>query len=134
MDPDASCQAPTQLEPPYGCIDGRCDLGRGEITNTAYFLIEDLERVHIQLLDSTLCVAYMGQERAIDEGWADPEGWGMNCSGSPKWQAGERPRGDWCSETNEPATDSCHDAFASENTSVAAAANIRDETCPTDAK
>lgn len=134
LDPDASCQAASQLEPPFGCVDDRCERGRGEVTTTAYFLIEDLEKVHVSLLNTTLCVSYMGQQRAIDEGWADPESWGLNCAGSPKWQAGERPRGDWCAATNAPATDDCADAWRSESTSVAAASNIKDETCTTAAR
>jgi hypothetical protein len=88
----------------------------------------------VSLLNTTLCVSYMGQQKAIDEGWADPEDWGLNCSGSPRWQAGERPRGDWCSETNSPATEDCADAWASESVSVAAASNILSETCSTDAR
>ncbi len=134
LDPDASCQAASQVEPPFGCVGDRCERGRGEVTTTAYFLIEELERVYVSLLSTTLCVSYMGQQRAIDEGWADPAGWGLNCSGSPRWQAGERPRGDWCSVTNAPATDDCADAWRSESTSVAAGSNIRDDTCTTGAR
>ena len=134
LDPDASCQAASQVEPAWGCVDDRCERGKGEVTTRAYFLIEELELVKVTLLNTTLCVAYMGQQRAIDEGWADPDDWGLNCAGSPKWQAGERPRGDWCSTTNAPATDDCADAWASENTSVAAATNIKEDSCTTDAQ
>lgn len=134
LDPDASCQAASQVEPAWGCVDDRCERGNGEVTTRAYFLIEELEQVKVSLLNSTLCVAYMGQQKAIDEGWADPDSWGLNCAGSPRWQAGERPRGDWCSTTNAPATDDCADAWASENTSVAAATNIQDDPCSTDAQ
>jgi hypothetical protein len=134
LDPNEACQGKSQVEPAWGCVDDRCERGRGEVTTTTYFLIEELERVHVSLLNTTLCVSYMGQQKAIDEGWADPEDWGLNCSGSPRWQAGERPRGDWCSETNSPATEDCADAWASESVSVAAASNILSETCSTDAR
>ncbi len=134
LDPNASCTGASQVEPAFGCEDDRCERGLGQVTTTAYFLIEELELVHVTLLNTTLCVAYMGQQRAIDEGWADPESWGLNCAGSPKWQNGERPRGDWCSTTNAPATADCADAWASEATSVASASNIADATCETSAR
>jgi hypothetical protein len=140
LDPNASCQPASQLTPPYGCFEDECPAkgdgspGEAPITTTAYFLIEELEQVYVTLLSTTLCVSYMGQQTAIDEGWADPDSWGLNCSGSPRWQNGERPRGDWCSTTNAPATDDCADAWRSEAWSAAAATNIQDATCTTTAQ
>ena len=129
LDPANDCRENGQTDPGWGCIDDGCEVGMGPTTNKAHFLIEELETVYVSLLQSTLCVQYMGQPKAIEEGWADPSDWGLNCSGSPRWQAGERPRGDWCHATNSPATDDCHDSYLSAATGTGAAVNIRDETC-----
>ena len=130
LTPDNDCAENGQTDPGWGCDD--CDVGMGPTENLAHFLIEELEMTYVNLLRSTLCVQYMGQQKAIDEGWADPDDWGLNCSGSPRWQAGERPRGDWCHETNSPATADCADSYRSGSTGVASAVNIREETCVLD--
>ncbi len=136
LDPNTAtpCQAASQSEPPYGCIDDQCPAGEGPGRTLGYFLVEELEDVHNSILNMTLCVNYMGQERAVSEGWADPADWGLNCRGSPKWKAGERPRGDWCSKTNGPADAACADAWRSDSQGALAAMPMREGTCETTAK
>ena len=136
LDPNTAqpCQPASQSDPAYGCINDECEPGEGPASSTGYFLIEELEEVHNTILNQTLCVNYMGQQRAADEGWADPEDWGLNCRGSPRWKAGERPRGDWCSTTNGPATADCADAWRSQTVGAAVAMNIREDDCTTTAQ
>ncbi|MCA9626460.1 MAG: hypothetical protein KC766_02285 [Myxococcales bacterium] len=81
-----------------------------------YITIEEAEEVYIDDLGTSLCAQIAGTD------WkGKPDG---KCSDTDAWKAGERPEGDWCSETNAAATADCKDAWALEAGFAASAIKI----------
>ncbi len=81
-----------------------------------YITIEEAEDVYIDDLSTSLCAQIAGPD------WkGQPDG---KCSDTAAWQAGERPEGDWCAETNAPATADCKNAWALEAGFAASAIKI----------
>lgn len=70
-----------------------------------YITVLEADKVVIDDLDSTLCVLLAGND------WKGPA---KDCASDAEWVAGKRPDGDWCSQTNAPATAACKDAFKME--------------------
>jgi hypothetical protein len=146
MDPAANCDTGLdQSNPQWGCLDDAAGpprpnmgtatgAGAGASYSAGYYLIVDLERIWSTSLGATLCVVYQGSNKAIADGWAKAEsegGWGLNCRGSPNWDPDAAndaglPRGDWCSRTNGPSDDECHDAYRSLSYSAAQAFKVKE--------
>lgn len=81
-----------------------------------YITIEEAEAVYIDTLSVSLCAQVAGKD------WkGKPTG---TCSETEAWKAGERPAGDWCSETNSAATDTCKDAWQLQGGFAASAIKI----------
>jgi hypothetical protein len=130
-DSEAACPPDPKMEKPPAALGGYA----GPAYSTGYFLIVDLERVWSNSLGATLCVTNPGQTNAIDAGWANPSGWGLNCRGSSKWNPDlpndeGLPMGDWCSKTNSKATETCHDAYQSKSYSTSQAFKVTSVTPP----
>lgn len=112
----------------FAGVDGKVGLGDG--WTKGYFLIVELEQVYVKILNATLCSSYQGAN-------PDPKftGGGMNksCRDTGNWNSKDPvngiPRGDWCSETNGPATDKCHDAFLTIAYHSFAASNVQPTNC-----
>jgi hypothetical protein len=60
-----------------------------------------------------------------------PDGVTSKTAGDPKRKDDGLPYGDWCSKTNQPSTDDCHDAYQSKSVGVGQAFPIRTGTCTT---
>ncbi|MEB2310986.1 MAG: hypothetical protein OZ921_14735 [Sorangiineae bacterium] len=96
LDPAIDCLADMSVDPPIypwengGTIEG-------------YIGVEESDTVFIPDLKNSLCVLLAG---AAD--WKGTDGY---CKTSTKWVGGERPQGDWCIATNQPATADCADAY-----------------------
>lgn len=72
---------------------------------SGYILTTEADQVTIpQLNMTTLCVLLAG----VGTSWDGPSG---SCASSTAWKSGQRPKGDWCSTSNSPATASCSDAY-----------------------
>jgi hypothetical protein len=140
LDPNSAtpCASAAPSNPPWGCISdkpedpGGCVPGEGPNQTRGHFRIVDLEMVFNRTLASTLCITYLGAEKARTLGWSDPA-WGNNCSGSPQWNPSDPvnglPLGDWCTATNGPATADCHDSWRSVSYSVSQAFPVQAGTC-----
>jgi hypothetical protein len=112
LDPIDGCQAPppTRAWKNGGTLKG-------------YITIAEADQVYVEELGMTLCVYIAG---ATDWQGQDPDN---NCATSAKWLAGERPPGDWCSTTNQPADGTCQDAWRLEGEFAAAAFTVTGD-CP----
>lgn len=111
LDPSSGCKGDT-TNPAWGCPNGECPVGQGPNVTKGYFLITELEQVYNGLLSQTIC--------HIDASKANAYGTDTTavhaCREWPGWDPTKAdnaglPKGDWCAETNGPATDTCHDAF-----------------------
>lgn len=112
LDPVDGCQAP----PPMRAWNNGGSL-------KGYITIAEADQVFVEELGMTLCVYIAG---ATDWKGTEPDN---NCATSAKWVAGERPPGDWCSTTNQPADASCQDAWRLEGEFAAAAFGVSGD-CP----
>jgi hypothetical protein len=113
----------------WGCPEGTCAPDEFASTRVdGYFLLAELEQVFT--LGQTLCSLFAGSGGYPD--WTIPAD-ARNCRGDPKWNPREPvtglPRGDWCSTTNGPADDGCHDALQSISYATFQAFPIRDGSC-----
>jgi hypothetical protein len=133
--PQWGCKDDAQCPPPNVVPAGHTDLKGAGVTpgfTRGYFLIVDLERVYSTTLGSTLCVSYPRESASATAGWSGT--WGKNCRGSSLWDPTRAddaglPQGDWCSRTNSPRTETCHDAYLNESFSTAQAFKIKPDTC-----
>jgi hypothetical protein len=114
----------------WGCYPGNCEPTQlAPATIKGYFLVAEMEQVHT-ILAQTLCHLFPGNPPPSD--WRD---WGAAeaCRNNPKWDPTDplngMPPGDFCAETNDVATPTCHDAFRSISYSTFQAFPIRDGTC-----
>lgn len=114
LDPLNSCLPDTSIDPPQR-------LWKNGGTLYGYITIAEADAVFVEELGSTLCVFLAGA--------GDWKGTNDDCATSAKWQAGERPPGDWCSTTNAPADAACSDAWRLEGAFAAAAFPINGD-CP----
>jgi len=115
LDPVNSCKPDTKAIPPE-----RAWTTGGELQG--YITTAEADKVFIDELGATLCVLLGG----LTDGW---KGTNNDCASSDKWIAGERPAGDWCSTTDQPADASCSDAFRLKGKFAAAAFSISGD-CP----
>ncbi len=93
-----------------------------------YVTVEEADRVDIDSLRYSLCVLLSGNVKR----WQNkPAGESIGrCVGSTGYvEEGGYPKGNWCAGTNQPATDSCHDAWLIESHYAAAGVKING-TCP----
>ncbi|MCK6531795.1 MAG: hypothetical protein L6Q84_02390 [Polyangiaceae bacterium] len=98
LDPNDSCAPDLKVDPPQ-----RAWTPGGSLKG--YITVLEADKVVIDDLDSTLCVLLAGND------WKGPA---KDCASDAEWVAGKRPDGDWCSQTNAPATAACKDAFKME--------------------
>ena len=143
---DVVCIANSQPEKPGNALWSGAEMtpGIGDAWTKGYFLIAELEQIWVGLLSQTLCYSYPGDsDRNNVNDTADqlfspkvtPENPGglLSCRALGKWDATKpltgMPRGDWCSETNGPADDNCHDAYLTIAYHAFAGANIKEGTC-----
>jgi len=131
------CESTDPKNPPWGCLNDSCPAGTAPGTTGGYFLISELDQVYSPDLGATLCTTYpppsaMGQPP--NEGFFDDAT--KSCAKSAKWDPTKEddaglPHGDWCSQTNGPATDKCHDAWRSETYHVFSGAKIKGDAATT---
>jgi hypothetical protein len=132
----ADCSSSTAA-PAWTCAPGDCDPGvLGPTKVEGYFLIGEIEQVHVGILKQTLC--YLAASGAYPSPWAieaDQNG-EIACRNDTKnWNPMDPvngiPPGDWCATTNSKATKDCHDAWKSISYSTFQAFPIQvDKTCP----
>ena len=107
------------------------NVGTGDAWTKGYFLIAELEQIYVSTLASTLCYSYPGEIDMTE--WSSATAEKKSCRQTGKWDgtkpATNMPRGDWCSETNGPATADCADAWLTIAYHAFAGANIREGTC-----
>jgi hypothetical protein len=106
-------------------------VGTADAWTKGYFLIAELEQIYVDTLKSTLCISYPGE---VDMNkWTSPTAVPKSCRQTGLWDATKpatnMPRGDWCSETNGPATPDCADAWLTIAYHAFAGANVREGTC-----
>jgi hypothetical protein len=112
LDPGNSCRPDTKAIPPQrswtpaGTLEG-------------YITVEEADKVWLDQLKESLCVALAG----ID--WKGSDGY---CKTSSKWAAGERPAADWCAATND-ASCATKDSYLLKGSFAAAAFKINGD-CP----
>jgi hypothetical protein len=115
----------------WGCPPGDC--GRGEAAPNkieGYFLLAEAEQIQNSTLQRTLCSIFGGGDPSTFYG-----GWmaTKRCREDPRWDPTNPktglPHGDWCAETNGPATDDCHDAVKSVSYTTFQGFPIQDGTC-----
>jgi hypothetical protein len=108
-----------ELLPEETCA-GRAWENGGDLNG--YITVQEADQVFMDELGVTLCVWIAG----IGDGWKGTAG---DCATSPNWLAGQRPKGDWCSTTNAPASGTCEDAWYLEAGFAASAFPVNGD-CP----
>jgi hypothetical protein len=105
-------------------------LGVGDAWTKGYFLTVELEQIWVELLKNTLCYQYPGAGADLSE-WSTTDN--KSCRATGKWDSMDpvngMPPGDWCSKTNGPRTDDCHDAYLTVAYHAFAGAKIKEGTC-----
>jgi hypothetical protein len=94
--------------------------GEGSASVHGYFLITELEQIFSSVLQSTLCVSYPTAAQSAIDGWSTSSDKRCRASTNPKhWNPSDPtnglPPGDWCAETSDKPTASCHDAYRSDS-------------------
>jgi hypothetical protein len=109
-----------------------CAPGQSAASTTGYFLISELEQVYAPDLQTTLCVAFPGNDPATSYPLVNQQGfYNAQTSGcrTANWNPSDPvnglPRGDWCAKTNGPATADCHDAWRGMSFQAFAGAKIK---------
>jgi hypothetical protein len=116
----------------WGCPEGNCAPTELAPTKIAgYFLLAELEQV--STVGQTFCNLF---DSGVYPGWTITANAAndLTCRSdshfNPLDSVNGLPRGDWCATTNQPGSDTCHDALQSVSYATFQAFPINDGVCP----